>query len=306
MLPPTLKKYEMMSDILENRKSISFIDRTRVKETLKVKNPEMLKTNIVDFKERDLPDTPGSVVDTPRELYRSPDELPKVGSSLQVKNKKKLALRPTSSHRAKHFSLPLSPVIQEREKLVHCRTGSMRQSPKQNLHKRNFYVPGPIRLADTSATVSRRASVATIDPFLGEVETISRRLSDIAALDEIFMYFHGFGIMEEAGENGIDKFWVPKVKEMVQVVEVSRPLPSPSAKALRRLGLDAAPHSPRSPGVTGRPPVPSLPSASPSATLFPGHQRIFRQEDRQVPPASPSPRQRVGLRRLLGSATSIL
>ncbi|KAF2662897.1 hypothetical protein K491DRAFT_686055 [Lophiostoma macrostomum CBS 122681] len=306
MLPPnTLKKYELMSNILENRKSSSFSDRNRVKKTLKVKNLELLKTDIVDFKDRELPETPNSVVNTPRELYRTPDELPNVGSRRQAKNKKKLALHPKSAKRAKHFSLPLTPVIQERESLV------MYRSPKQDLWKRNIYKPGPIRLADTSAAVSRRDSVATIDPFIGEVENMSKRRSDIAALDEIFMYFHEFGVVEPAAENGVDKFWIPKVKDRVQVTEVSRPLPSPSSKALRRLGLDGTPHSPRSPSVYSRstsirPPMPSLPSPSPSATLFPGPQRSFRLEDRQTPPASPSPRQRVGLRRLLGSASSIL
>ena len=278
--------------------------------------------NIVDFKERELPDTPNSLINTPRELYRTPGEVTEPvlstasSSSRKTRTRKQLSPQKVYSARARHFSLPLSPVIQESKRLVHCRTGSVSASKRRSLQKQRIYIPGPIRLADTSAIVSRRASVATLDPFVGEVEGArdSRRPSDIAAIDEIITFFKDFGVLEPATHECLDQFWIPKepiakaLKDLKDLkVDTNRPLPPPpipSAKALRRLGLDKAPPpSPRSPSVSSRPPIPPLPSSS--SALFPSHQRLFREE-RQATPPSPSARQRVKLRRLLGSAGNIL
>ena len=58
---------------LDARKG-SFGAKPRVRETLKHKEMELLKTDIVDAKSKDLPTTPNSVVSTPREAYGTPDQ----------------------------------------------------------------------------------------------------------------------------------------------------------------------------------------------------------------------------------------
>jgi len=284
----------MISESLENKRSPSSSEKESIKETLKNRKLENLNTNIVDFKQRKLPDTPTSMVNTPQELYGTRRELPKEGRSVSCPRRgtprlgRRLKLQPNSTNKQKYCPLPLTPVIQKNMAL---------RSPKPDPWRRSVYLPGPIELSATTLTASHKASIATLEAFVGEIEATalsssnSRRLSDDATMDGIVEYFQAFGILDEATEDELDRYW-----EETQLDAVPTCF---SAKALRTLGLDDVPN------MAMQLPVLDLPS---STSPFHSTWRGFRQqEDKQQPIASPTnPRQRVRLRRLLNSATSIL
>lgn len=281
--PVKLKKYDMISEKLEDRRRLSFSEKARVRETLKNKNVEYLKTNIVDFKERELPDTPTSMVNTPRELYGTSPEVSKdTYEKPQSKARIRLVLRPISPNKRKHFSLPLTPLAQE---LAGFRT------PISDQWTRNVYVPGPTILP--SAILFRRTSTLPLGPFEGESGVIARRLSEDAILDDIAEYFEDLGIIDEAAEDELDRFWEQEREDTIYHGPVA-----PSSKAFRTLGLDVPPHSP------DRPPIPTLLLSN--SALLPTTRSLLQQDEKQLPPPSPTPRPRIGLRRLLNSATSII
>jgi hypothetical protein len=235
-----LKEYESIAQVLEARTGGSFSQRPRVKERLKSRKVRNLNTEIIDFKKKELPGTPGSITKTPRELYGEVDDLQPV--------------KP----------LGLGPILQARlaqERLA-------KQLKTLDIWKQQVYSPGPIQTSAMATTAYRTNSTATLESFTGAVEGYSkaRRASDDAALDEVVAFFTGFGIVEQAGPDELDRYWEPAGATKARHVPV---------KAMKTLGVEeeAAPR-----------PGPSPRSSTP-------------------PSLSPNSGQRVKLRRLIGLMT---
>ncbi|KAF2253442.1 hypothetical protein BU26DRAFT_515797 [Trematosphaeria pertusa] len=272
------KRFQLLSEVLhERRKSLS--EKARVKETLKHKKMEMLKTTIVDFKSRDLPGTPSSMMATPREMYGEPETPTPTGPTPmeEIYSGSRRSLLPESPTRPKHFSMPLTPNIERRGTFKHSNS-----IPHMRGRRKTVYVPGPIRLEEKMVVTPRRGSIATMEPFDAGKEPKAKRFSDMVALDGIVMFFQSLGVVEETSEACLDRFWVPDMR-------ANRPAASP------RKGV---------PPVPARPLIPSFPSSS--SALFSSSKKA-RQDEKQIPPSPGTPgRQKVRLRQLLKSSRSIL
>lgn len=305
---PSLKKYELITIELQGAKRTSFSEKARVKETLKSKNLGRLNTKIVDFTERDLPDTPMSLVSTPRELYRQDGHLLRPHPSPITTNLRRSALRLASGNRVKHFSLPLSPQVQDRESLRRSNSSQNFKSPGSL--SRNVYLPGPIRIEDGTWESSLRATSIAITQSGNEwIHDDSGWLSDSAVLDGIAEYFEGFGITQAATEDEFDRFWEeelePQLESESQVeteIKPSLSARSPDWKARIRLGLDEAPPSPTTPI---RPSVESMPSSNGALSLssMMTRQMAHGKEDKDLTPGR-SPRTTERLRQFLRSGRS--
>lgn len=305
---PNLKKYELITIELQGAKRTSFSEKARVKETLKSKNLGRLNTKIVDFTERDLPDTPMSLVSTPRELYRQDDHLLRPHPSPITANLKRCSvLRPASGNQVKHFSLPLSPPLQDGESLR--RSNSSQNFKSSGLSSWNVYLPGPIRIEDGTWESSLRATSIAITQSGNEwIHEASGWLSDSAVLDGIAEYFESFGITQAATEDELDRFWEeePEQQPESQVETEIKPSLSPRSpdwKARIRLGLDEAPPSPTTPI---RPSVESVPSSNGALSLssMMTRQMAHGKEDKGLTPGR-SPRTAKRLRQFLRSGRSI-
>lgn len=276
MSPPPEKKYQLISEMLNDKKR-SFSEKARVKEAMKYKNLEAIRTPFVDYKSRDLPGTPLSMAATPRELYSSSEKgTPPLRSD--SKGEKPSPLR-GSPNMAKHFSLPLTSDVQRRPNLKHSRSVA---SPPSRIE--TVYAPGPIRLEEKIAETPRRGSIATMELFDNGTEPKAKRFSDMVALDGIVMYFQGLGVVDESSEEGLDRFWIPDTRANRQTLSPRKPVPPV-------------------PPVPRRPSFSSLPSSS---GHFPTGQGA-RHDEKQQPPSPSTPgRRRAGLRQLLKSSRSIL
>ncbi|CAI6278208.1 unnamed protein product [Periconia digitata] len=206
-----------ISEAMGERKKLvdisSFSEKARVKETLERKKMDPLRTTpFVDFKLKDLPGTPSSMVATPRELYGEQSS----NGSARASPKGPRLLRDESpllpahsaartTPRAKHFSLPLTPQIQRRATL---KRSSSETKTSSSPEKRTVYIPGPIRIEDRMVATPRKGSIATLDLF-AQPYTQAKRFSDLVALDSIVCFFQELGIVEEASEEGLDLYWLP-------------------------------------------------------------------------------------------------
>ncbi|KAF1959068.1 hypothetical protein CC80DRAFT_591151 [Byssothecium circinans] len=276
---------EALSSQLDSPSERSFSEKARVKETLERKKLDPLRTSFVDFKSKDLPGTPGSMLATPREIYggpptsgalrRTPPGSSSLGKSSPAQPSQSVSFR--ASSRAKHFSLPLRPHVQ-------CRAGWKRSSSETRARvsstERRVYIPGPIRLEERVATTPRRASVATMEPF-DEMEPRAKRFSDMVALDSVVCFFEELGIAAESSEDCLDRYWVPDKRGSRHITQLQK----------------AAPPMPTRPPITSS-------SPSPRSALFPT-QTARQHEERRAPPSPETPGRR-RLRSLLKSNRSIL
>ncbi|KAF2808663.1 uncharacterized protein BDZ99DRAFT_478126 [Mytilinidion resinicola] len=265
----------------------SFSSRQRVQEALKGRRMEMLRTGLVDFTERALPETPGSVVTTPRELYQgwTPDK------PSPPPAQKRAALQAITPNKGQAKSSPSTSSPR-----VHCPGGLRRGSPAWKLRtgstltivspeeaawQQHVYIPGPIRLETTVSAIARKESIATLDPFLSTVvKAEPRRASDDAVIDAIVGFFEDFHILSPSDDAGLDRYW-DKLVDPPKRALPRRPPPPPALMPSALSVLVPSPHSsPRTPR--------QLSSGSTPKS------------------AGRTPQQRIKLRRLLGSATSIL
>lgn len=175
----------------------SFSRKPRVKETLERKRLTRLRMDFVGLEQERFVDSPQSMLGTPVELYAVPERQPG-------------RFRPTSAiHGRRGTSTPVSP-----------RTPSpfLRPQPQSNdrlagdedcevLYQTRVYVPGSICLEEHPALL-RKDSVATMDPFASEIDSIGRRPSDWRALEQIVVYFDGMGLIDEATDECLDRYWL--------------------------------------------------------------------------------------------------
>lgn len=214
--PKALEKYESIAQVLEARTGGSLSQKPRVQQTLKSKKIRNLNTDIVDFKKKELPGTPGSIIKTPRELNGDVTPGARDGSVIV----KPLALEPIMhAHRAQERLSKELKVLQ--------------------IWKQQVYTPGPIKAALPTPTAYRKNSTATLESFVGAVEGYnrSRRASDDAALDDVVAFFESLGIVHQAGPDELDRFWEPAAPRQVRPAPVKAPMsPRPPGEAPQRPG----------------------------------------------------------------------
>ncbi|KAF1995904.1 hypothetical protein P154DRAFT_538449 [Amniculicola lignicola CBS 123094] len=304
--------------IWDIRQNTPFSERPRVKQTLKEKNVKLLDTNIVDFNQRNLPDTPMSMVDTPREMYGTPPDEPGNGpfafpfewgekmAKLELPPRKEYHLKqPVSPDKARHLSLPLTPDM-DRQGAVRRISSVQTMRPQEGgLWKTHVYIPGPIRLEDKYATISlstlaRKGSMAMFEPFGRDMDDQQRKLSDDVALENIIRHFHDLGVVDVATEAGMDKFWEESEEATIQGI-IRRPSPYPKARI--RLGLNEPPLPPWPSSQS--PPLRSLPSVQedPKQTPCLRSPKSFRNSDDKA--SSPSLLPGAKLRRFFRSSSSL-
>ncbi|KAF2281225.1 uncharacterized protein EI97DRAFT_438610 [Westerdykella ornata] len=225
----------------------SFSDKIRVRETLKQRRVQRLdtlrattKTTVkargVDFQLRDLPDTPGSVVSTPRELYgglepgprrlwqptsemtMTPTTVRQKGNGKGKSKQRKRTAAPPRVPRRPNVRLPPLPWGVRMWDMGTINEDSV---PPPLDQRRRIYIPAPVRLCDVGALppaidrVYRKGWVATLEPFGDAMEDVgkvseSRRASDDAVLDDIADYFSGFAgaaMPDVSGPDILDRFW---------------------------------------------------------------------------------------------------
>ncbi|KAF2442279.1 hypothetical protein P171DRAFT_487530 [Karstenula rhodostoma CBS 690.94] len=210
----------------------SFSGRDRVK--VKLKSMEMIKVGFVNTEPRGLPSaSASSIVNTPNVFYKRPasvkTETPPspAGSSTPLgsgapprgSSPLKNAISPKRSSpssslksaecstsgtlftRAKHFSLPLSPVAQ----CVPWRRSMVVQGPWRNRtpvpeESKPVYIPGPIQLEEKIFATPRRNTGANVEHLDDGSVPQAKRFSDLVVLDSITMYFEAFGVATEASD----------------------------------------------------------------------------------------------------------
>lgn len=249
----------------------SFSRKPRVREALKKKKQlTKLRMDFVSPDSEQFVDSPQSMTATPVELYSAPKPLPQPGR-----------FRPTSAiHGRRGTSTPVSP-----------RTPSTFWRPQppssdvlagnQDLgdaYETRMYVPGPICLEKHPAML-RKDSVATLDPFASEMDTTGRRPSDLLALDQIVVFFDGMGLIEEATDECLDRYWLRTPQQALQETDLDV--------------LELDPVSPRS--------QQSSHSRATSNTLS-RFSFSSASSGASVPQDSPQKRQLIRLRRLLSPA----
>lgn len=250
--------------ILPSNTPASFSDKLRVRETLKQRRVQRLdtrkttpKARTVDFQSRELPDTPGSVASTPRELYGGMEPGPR--RLFQSKPDISIPTLEGGNYKQKQAPpRPKRPDVSFPHSWSGWAMGTINEHPASLPHDyRRVYIPGPIRPCDVGAIplaidrVYRKGSVATLEPFVDAVGEIrmaseSRRASDDAALDDIISHFANFGAVmpESSGPGSLDRFWTSGSVAVANGVKGGREeggydiiSAKVSPKALKTLGL---------------------------------------------------------------------
>lgn len=254
--------------------SASFSRKPRVRETLEKKHLSRLRMDFVASEPEQLVESPHSMLDTPQELYAVPELLPQPGR-----------FRPTSAiHGRRGTSTPVSPTtpspLRRTQPAPYDRIAG--DEDFEDLHLARVYVPGHICLEKHPALL-RKDSVATLDAFAGEMDSIGRRPSDLMALEQIVVYFDGMGLIEEATDECLDRYWLTPPQQAVQETE-------PDVMDLEQL----SPRSQQSGSCSH--------SRSASSTLSRFSFSSASSGADAVPQGSPQKRQLIRLRRLLSPA----
>ncbi|KAJ8111761.1 hypothetical protein OPT61_g5724 [Boeremia exigua] len=176
----------------------SFSRKPRVRETLEKKQLSRLTVDFVGKVADELVDSPHSMLGTPEELYAAAQPPPQPAR-----------FRTTSAiHGKRGTSTPVSPKTPspfQRQPL--SKDSFPGDEDLEDLYRTRVYVSGPICLEQHPAML-RKNSVATLDPFASEVDSIGRRPSDQLALERIFVYFDGMGMGEPASDECLDRYWL--------------------------------------------------------------------------------------------------
>ncbi|KZM18521.1 uncharacterized protein EKO05_0002329 [Ascochyta rabiei] len=247
----------------------SFSRKPRVRETLEKKQLTRLRMDFVSSEPKMFVDSPQSMLGTPLELYAIPGRQPG-------------RFRPTSAINGRRgSSTPVSPRTPSPFRRPQLRLNH-RVAGDENLedsYQTRAYVPGPVCLEEHPALL-RNYSVATLDPFVSEIDSIGRRPSDLQALEQIVVYFDDMGLIEEATDKCLDKYWLSEQQQAPQEPEsgVMEPVPlRPRSQQRKRSSKDPSSMLSRF-------------SLSPASS------------DASVPQSSPQKRQLLKLRKLLSPA----
>lgn len=324
--PP--KAYELPPELRE-----SFSEKARVRQTLKGKNMDRLRVDCLDVRGPRTPAV--SIVSTPTGFYKRPGSLkikapPSPARSLRscrsggragsvtplgggtpprsstplrnatspsgsISSAPSPSRSGTLSKAAKHFSLPLSPVAQQR---VPWRKSIVVDSPLRNMtpvpdERRPVYIPGPITLEeDMYGLFDEHGSTANMERVDDGTVPKAKRFSDLVALDSIVMYFQALGVAEEASAACLDRFWLERRRNSHS---------HPSSGTGNSLGAPGVPCTP----PPAQPLAPTTASGS-IATTFEGifrSQKALRDDDSKRPRSPGTPgRRKPRLRQLLRSS----
>ncbi|KAJ4315527.1 hypothetical protein N0V94_005900 [Neodidymelliopsis sp. IMI 364377] len=264
----------------ENRESAmsqtksSFSRKPRVREALERKKLTRLRMDFVGSEPEKYVDSPQSMLGTPLELYAIPEREPG-------------RFRPTSAiHGRRGSSTPVSPKAPSPFLRLQPQSNDTLEDDEafEDLYQTRVYMPGPICLEKHPAML-RKDSVATLDPFASEVDSIGRRPSDLRALAQIVVYFDGMGIMEEATDQCLDRYWLTGQRQ-------PQPPPPPLNSEFEVLELE--PLSPRS--------QQSRRSSRDGSSLLSRFSFSSASSSASVPQETPQKRQLIRLRRLLSPA----
>ena len=207
--------------------------------------------------DKDLPETPTSILATPTEMYQSAPSNPSrpVVRNRKLGKKKRSPLAQISAIDAKSSSTPpveqteeMSPTrlsaipeystMSENSPLssgmttpvatqIHLRGGSVItvSPPELTAWKLSVYLQGPIKLPKP-AILPRKNSVASLEPFQEVIDhvyqealNIPRRRSDDAVVDEVCDFFDDFGFDEVSFEFDVLAAEETKVNEISEINE---------------------------------------------------------------------------------------
>lgn len=218
-LPPVPGQTKHIATAQENRgndQNSSFSGKARVKETLKEKQMGMLNTDKAKLEAKRSPNTPNSILSTPRELYGIP-ECQLATESLHsdyTQDRNSVPVTPTSPSTSSRAEV--SDTQSRDEGLGHVGRDTYLHGEKR------VYLSGPIRLEEHSMK-PRVDSCANEDPPDLALAAKTNRFSDMVVLDGIVMFFEDFGVVDPATEETIDKYWLDdRPKNAATGIGVSR------------------------------------------------------------------------------------
>jgi hypothetical protein len=188
----------------------SFSRKPRVRETLKRKQLTRLRMDFVEVEPDEFGDSPQSMLGTPVELYPSLES-----------QRRPERFRPTSAINGKRgTSTPVSPKtpLPFRKSSLPSNDRSVGDEDLDNVFRTRLYVPGPIQL-EMHPALLRKDSVATLDPFASEIDSIGRRPSDLMALEQIVVYFDDLGLNEGASDVCLDRYWLNGPQQAIRITD---------------------------------------------------------------------------------------
>ncbi|KAF2850738.1 hypothetical protein T440DRAFT_468309 [Plenodomus tracheiphilus IPT5] len=190
----------------------SFSQKLRVQRTLMQKQIGTLKTDIADYNSRGALNSAHSMLKTPRELYAIPEKQathdaepepevehnarPDVDSMRSRKRRSARSISPATASPA------AQSLVQARAYLRATNDIKVEDSSRPP----RIYVPGAISLEEDPA-MHRRDSVATLDPF-DRPRHKAHRFSDMIVEEATIMFFDDLGVMEDATEASLDRYWL--------------------------------------------------------------------------------------------------
>ncbi|TKA31729.1 hypothetical protein B0A50_01807 [Salinomyces thailandicus] len=244
-------------------------DSTR---TVLIKRPPPLA--LID---RDLPDTPGSIMSTPTELYQTAPKVPLPITQRKTASKRRGPLRQISSTNARTNSVdraqkisptrlsaipelarsrdpspPSSGVTTPVATEIHLRNGSVLtvEPPELTAWERHEYIQGPIKLPKP-VILPRKNSVASLEAFQEAIDkvyqealVVPRRRSDDAVEEDVCEFFDDFGFEDVGLEGdmlGMDEIALDDIDEVQEMEdEGNEPFSTPPSERDAMLSDKAA------------------------------------------------------------------
>jgi hypothetical protein len=224
---PSLPILEVQGDSGQTLKDTqlprSFSQRPRVIKTLNEKKLARLQTDIVDFESRGLLSSPRSMLSSPRSMLNTPREMYAIPEKVSTSE---APSSPSSPHAKKAQRSIMSSLSGTSPKLHlsrarHCKSMHDGHTKRSNLSgQKRIYVPGAIRLEEHPAKL-RKDSVASLEPFAKEVDFGSRRNSDMIVLDNITVFFDELGVVEDATEACLDRYWYDVASARTSIITIT-------------------------------------------------------------------------------------
>ncbi|KAI8940285.1 hypothetical protein NX059_003986 [Plenodomus lindquistii] len=214
-LPPIPVQKDVIGDMgnrESRRRSGSFSQKLRVQKTLQQKQMEMLRTDTTDHNSRRAPNSANSMMATPRELYAIPEKQATHDAEPEPHITQDAPSDMDSSHSRKRRSTrsispaSASPGTQSLAQVRAHVSGTTKTNSVSLSRSPRTYVPGAICFEEHPA-MPRRDSVATLDPF-DRPQHKTNRFSDLIVQDAIIMFFDDLGVMEDATEASLDRYWL--------------------------------------------------------------------------------------------------
>lgn len=326
-------------DVVPSLQRASLSNKNRVQGTLRSKRVEALRTEAaVDFINKSLPATPASILTTSMEMYDSephrqssqPRERPPLSQSFTNTSKRVAdtypltpiendlaalavlaALPELTSQETRLDRSPTSAQTQlGRSSSIRLPTGSVLTviTPEQTAWQHTQYIPGPIRI--------QRSVTQAVNHDLFSLASVAETPSMIAAknvasedveMQEIADYFEAFGFDPVSFE--LDDFWLDRARSgSIMSDAQSSILPASRKSSVRS---DARFSFLSNTGSSLLLPPPASPAPS-SVSRLSGTTAVSRLSGTSATRASavrrpaPPAAQKMGLRRLMMSATGIL